>query len=438
VVALVMVAGANHHEPTAHAQSSRPPNVLIILTDDQRAKGTMGVMDQTRSLFGEGGTKYRNGIATTPRCCPSRASIFTGKYVHNHDVRTNSDTPLLNTTETMQYQLKQAGYATGIVGKYLNAWRISPPHFDQWATYQRTGYYNAVFNYNGTIVDVPGYSTTYVGDKAADVLNNFESQDDGRPWFMQVSPFAPHGPAIPEDQYASSLISSWRDNPATAETNRRDKPDYIRSSYARKSKIMLFRERQLRALMSVDDMVASIFTELEALGEAGNTLAFFVSDNGFHWYEHRLAGKRLPYDDSLRVPFYVRWPGHVAAGASDRRIVANIDIAPTVYAAAGINPTYRPDGKNVFTSHRRRILTEGFSDSKKPHIPDWRSLWSPGAVYVRYPGLDARGTEYYTAADKWQLENVYRDGIRNNTPSNEAKLERLLNDYSSCRGAGCP
>lgn len=438
IAGLLISTGVAQPEHRASAQTAEPPNVLIIVTDDQSVKGTMSVMPKTRALFQNEGTRFRNAVVTTPRCCPSRASIFSGRYVHNHGVVSNSDAIALDITGTMQYQLNRAGYLTGITGKYLNSWNIDPPQFDRWATFKRAGYYSSVFNLDGTLVDVPDYSTTFVGAKTKQFLNYFESQSDQRPWFMYVAPFAPHGPADPEISYQDTPVSPWRENPATSENDLSDKLGYVRRWHVSKSRMMTLRANQQRSLMSVDDMVAAVFDELEALGEANNTIAFFLSDNGVQLFEHRLSGKRLPYDASVRVPLFVRWPNRVDAGVQDWSVVANIDVAPTVYAAAGLTPSYEPDGKDLFTSSRRHILTEQYFDARKPAIPEWKSIWSPGPVFIRYTGIDRRPREYYTAEDRWQLSNVYRDGVPRNKPPDEGKLDRMLYRYSTCSGSDCP
>jgi hypothetical protein len=188
--------------------------------------------------------------------------------------------------------------------------------------------------------------------------------------------------------------------------------------------------------MSVDDLVAQVFERLRDLGEAHNTLAFFLSDNGWSWYEHGLNRKRFPYDDSVRVPFFVRWPGRVTAGAVERKVVANIDIAPTVYEAAGIEASYEVDGKSLFSSDRSSILIEYFPDPDVPFVPAWRQLWSPRRSYIRYPGTGTR--EFYGPDDPWQIANVYRDGIPGNRPRNEPRMDRRLARAARCAGAGCP
>jgi arylsulfatase A-like enzyme len=416
-----------------------PPNVLIILTDDQRAAGTMEVMPQTRRLMGEGGTTYSNGVVTTPVCCPSRASIFTGQYVHNHGVAQEGNSVQnrnLDMTTTMQFELKQAGYQTAIAGKFLNGWSGAPPYFDKWAIFEGS-YKPSTFNVNGTEEVIDTYSTVYLDRTASQFLDYFEERDDA-PWFMQVSPFAPHKPSTPQKKYARTPVSRWSPNPAQSETDLSDKYSWVSEPADTKKQARHQRRHQLRSLMSVDDLVRDTFAKLDALGETDSTLVFYLSDNGWTWFDHQLNAKRYPYDQSVRVPFYVRWPGHVLPGAEDDRIAANIDIAPTVYQAAGIVPTYTVDGRSLFgPSTRSEMLMEYFYIPSRP-LPKWRSLWAPTSTYIRYYESEGQPREYYGRDDPWQLVNVYHDGIDGNEPANEAYLDALLDAYATCSGASCP
>ena len=128
VAALLVAAVLAVPTPLTRAQEERP-NILVIITDDQRA--SMSFMPQTVEWLQRGGTRFSRAFATTPLCCPSRASIFTGQYAHNHGVRLNHDAEKLNQEETIQRYLQDAGYRTAIVGKYLNEWDLSrdPPYF---------------------------------------------------------------------------------------------------------------------------------------------------------------------------------------------------------------------------------------------------------------------------------------------------------------------
>jgi arylsulfatase A-like enzyme len=224
VLALFVAVAVADATSSALAQSPMPPNVLIIVTDDQR--GGLNVMGETRRWFAEGGTRYPAAFATTPLCCPSRASILTGRYAHNHGVRRNgpASSDNLDQRTTLAYYLDQAGYRTGLFGKFLNGWDVTqaPPHFDEWAL-MLYAYYGGQWNVNGTVQTIDDYSTTYIADKAEAFLRAGE-QDPNQPWFLYVATTAPKPPYTPGPRYADHPVSQWAGNPRcsnrTGQTNR--------------------------------------------------------------------------------------------------------------------------------------------------------------------------------------------------------------------------
>jgi arylsulfatase A-like enzyme len=188
---------------------------------------------------------------------------------------------------------------------------------------------------------------------------------------------APHHPWTPEARYRAVPLRSWPGNPAVFERDRSDKPPSFRKIDWSLADGRRVRDGQLRTLMSVDDMVGRLFATLHELGETRGTLAFFLSDNGYLWADHHLGGdlntagqKRLPYTDSVRVPFFMRWLGHLPAGTRDTRLAANVDIAPTVLEAAGIpqDPAKPPlDGRSLLAPDaRNRLLLERWRERVGP------------------------------------------------------------------------
>jgi arylsulfatase A-like enzyme len=438
-LALVMLAQvAVKPGERAHAQVlGKKPNILIILTDDQRADGaSMAVMPKTKQVFKRNGIFYPNAVATTPLCCPSRASIFSGKYVHNHGVHNNNDAPNFNAENSMQRLLSENGYQTAASGKFLNETLADPEYFDMWSIMSGgKKYYGADFNVNGTKKVINQYVSDFIAKKSVDFLHNFEQNNDDKPWFMYLAPYAPHPPATPEPKYDHTSFPLWSGNPATRETHLLDKPEYVRELQKGKASVKKMRRRMLWSLKSADDMVARVFRILKKQNER-NTLAIFLSDNGYMWLEHGLNSKRTPYDSSVRVPFYARWPGHYSPGITERKLVANIDIAPTVYEAAGITPDYQVDGRSITSPiERDNILIEFFHDPQAKLVPEWKGIWSPGSTYVEYETTER---EYYDDADKWELNNRLGNSSQNDDPSNEPQLHALLEAYSSCMGLSCP
>ncbi|MDQ3957221.1 MAG: sulfatase [Actinomycetota bacterium] len=439
----VVAFGIYVAEP-ASSQDDRP-NILIIVTDDQKERGTMQVMPETLRIFEEGGTRFTHAFASTPQCCPSRASIFTGRYAHNHGVHRNQDGDKMNQRVTLQRYMQEAGYRTALVGRYLNAWdtAVDPPWFDRWALF-RAGYYDNEFNIDGEVTTLEQYATDFIAEQSTTFLRDFE-EDDQRPWMMFVTVSAPHYPFFSSDGYADAEVPPQEPNPALLEDNLGDKPGFVPEVGFTAEEGAAIHEKQLRTLLSVDDLVANLFGELGALGEEEDTLAFFLSDNGMLLGEHGLYAKRLPYTESIHIPFYVRWPGHVTPGATDDRLVGNLDIAPTVLDVAGASPELQleQDGRSLFGPRERRwILTEQWG-SWSAGRPTWASIRTREYQYVQYyfKNGDVRFREYYDlVADPFQTKNLLHDADASNDPSpfTLRSLESQLERDRACAGLTCP
>jgi arylsulfatase A-like enzyme len=461
---------------TAQAAPARP-NVLVIVTDDQPTD-TLEVMPQTRRWIREAGREFTQAFVTTPLCCPSRATIMTGRYAHNHRVKRNKDSGLLNQQTTLQRYLGNAGYKTAVAGKYLTSWPMTsnPPYFDRWAIMpggSRYSYYNfpaSVHNsqpnvrtVHGYLIDPVGssqysytyspanmsgfqhavdqYSTDWVSDRVIGFLDWFE-RTDASPWLLFVKPTAPHKPFTPEPAYAEAPVSGWSGNSAVEEADRSGKPPVVQQKSSTLAAGQATRRQQLRTLMSVDDLIGRMFTQLESLGELSSTLVIFTSDNGYLWGEHGLdQWKHFPYTPSVQVPLLIRWPGHLAPGSTDGRLAANIDLVPTILDATGVSPTLVAplDGRSLLDVwDRDHLLIEYWLDGNDPEIPRWNSYRSREVQYVEWL-KDGAVTfrEYYDLrADPWQLTNLLADGDPSN-PDVSAIQSTLLRD-TTCVGAGCP
>jgi arylsulfatase A-like enzyme len=440
------VAGAGR---ASSVKQDRPPNILLIVTDDQRAEGTLDVMPKTRYWFEQGGTRFSNGFATTTLCCPGRGSIFTGRYAHNHGIRTNGGWDVvqkLDQASTLQRYLHQAGYRTGLFGKYFYSWNLAvpPPYVDDWALF-RGGYQNAFFSVNGTGRRVP-YSTDFISEQAVRFLQDSEAQDQ-QPWFLYAGTQAPHLVAQPEAGYAQAPVPPWAGDPAVFETDRTDKPPWVGTynpAYGDTFADNLgIRQQQLRTLMSVDDLVGTTFDTLTALGEDQNTLAFFLSDNGYMWGDHSLgADKRFPYTPSVQIPFLMRWPGHVAPGAIDPRLVANVDVVPTALGAAGVSsdPAFPVDGRSLLAPRARERLLLEYWRSPDGGPPGWASIRTTTYQYIEWYSDQGGGLafqeHYDLIADPWQLQNLLADADPANDP-NVAALSAQLGADRGCSGRVC-
>lgn len=434
-------------------EPSDRPNILVIVTDDQPVAGSLRVMEETREAFLNGGTRWPNAFATTPSCCPSRASIFSGRYAHNHGVTSNAEgeTKDFDQEATMQRHLQENGYFTAIAGKYLNKWDLSidPLYFDRWAINpgspdNRDYYYGSRWNVGGETVTVDEYSTTFVADKALEFLQE-ASEEDNRPWFLYVAPLAPHSdfgkPPIPEPKYEEAAVPPWSKNPGIGEADRSDKPLFVQQQDYREPYARKVRRLQLQSLMSVDDLVGQLFDELEETDQERDTLAIFISDNGYMWGEHGLVTKVFPYTPSIEVPLLLRWPGRVEAGATDSRLAANLDVFPTVLHAAGLSEAAREtDGHSLLDDDwaRDRLLIEGWGWSYVG-LPQWASTRTRSHQYIEYyEDGEVTGREYYDLrSDPWQLTNLFNDRDRGNDPNVEPLGQTLSRDRR-CRGQSCP
>ncbi|MFE2729430.1 sulfatase, partial [Kitasatospora sp. NPDC059327] len=427
--AALQVAAAR---PAAAATGAARPNILLIVTDDQ-PKQTDWAIRRTVDWIAGQGVRFTHGHVTTPLCAPSRSSVFSGRYAHNHGVRNNGASYSLDQHTTVQRYLKQAGYRTGLFGKYLNSWTLAdnPPHFEEWALLQ-PAYNDARWNIDGTVQTLTGYTTDIVRNRTLAFLD--KAATDARPWFAYVTPYASHAPNVPAAKYADTVVPPWNGRPSVLETDRSDKPEYIQNATATLADAQALRTRQLRTLLSVDDAVQAIHDKLAALGQLDNTLVVYLGDNGFTWADHGWSKKSVPYSPAHEVPFYLSWPaGGLGAGTVDNRVVANIDIAPTILDAAGITPDTPQDGHSLLTGYSRdHLLVEWWKQGTAAGgPPTWSSYVAKDRQYTEYYALhtDANGTvsgtgavkfrEYYDlAGDPYQLSNLLYQA----TPQQEAAL----------------
>lgn len=430
VIVALLALSATTLAAGPETQAVTAPNVLIVLTDDQRAEA-LDAMPLVSSWMQDGGTEFTSAFASTPICCPSRASIMSGKYTHNHKVHRQGAVPNFNHSHTIQRALRSAGYRTAIAGKFFNGWKASekPPYFHHSDIGE--GYRNVTFVENGDKKRTVDYGPKYVFERAKRWLASFE-KGDARPWYMYLSPSAPHSPFIAQGVHKKKNFA-WSGTPATAERSRSDKPGYVRRSKVTKSEGKRLRTRQLRTLLTIDKSFNDLMRTLDRLGELSNTYVVFTSDNGYLWGDHGMEGKAVPYMGSIHVPLLVRGPT-VPARVVDDRIAGNIDIAPTVYDMAGVAPRYRPDGKSLLDAWSRPYL---LLDSGGP-VSDvgsrWRSLISNTWHYTRYS--KGKKNEYYDrVADPFELTNLYKDGDASNDPSPPlAELRAAM----KCAGSSCP
>ena len=429
------------------ARSTQPPNILIINTDDQRSSETLAVMPKVRRLFQQAGTTYLNGMVTTPLCCPSRSSLFSGRFSHNTGILGNgfpAEVAAFDQESTLQGYLHDGGYQTAMVGKFLTTVSLmnSPRNWDHWA-HTTGGYRNVPFNVDGQFQRTTGYVSKYMTQYSKTFLQDFEASDD-QPWLLYVAPQAPHSNFMPSPKYKNAPVPEPVKPPSWNESDTTDKPPWVSWwSDVSDSEYQNVRAKMLRTLMSVDDMTGSIFRQMKSLGETRNTLAIFTSDNGYLWAEHSLQGKRYPYLESTEVPLIVRWPGHVEAGVESNDLVAQVDFLPTALEVSGASPqlTYPLDGRSLLSPTPRTVALQEYFKSNDSGLSPWAAIRGEDWQYIEWYDIttgDITFREYYDLVnDPYQLVNVLRDGDDTNDPP-VAQLHQSLLDARSCVGDACP
>ncbi|KAK5985584.1 Arylsulfatase [Trichostrongylus colubriformis] len=367
-------------------------NVILIVTDDQDIElGSMQYMPKVSRLMKEKGTEFRGGFVSTPICCPSRSSLLTGMYVHNHNVHTNNhncsgeEWRKTHEPRSIGVYMKEAGYHTAYLGKYLNEYEGNyvPPGWDYWmGLVKNSKFYNYTINLNGNRVK---YGAEYEKDYFTDLVSNYSLKfivdhfltHSDVPFFLVISYPAPHGPEDPAPQYAhlfedidSHRTDSWNYAPNPDKQwllQRTGKMEPVHVAFTD-----LLHRRRMQTLQSVDDGVHQIFSTLRDYNYLSSTYAIYTSDHGYHLGQFGLIkGKNMPYEFDIRVPFFLRGPG-VMKNFSIREPVMNVDIAPTLISIAGGNVPDHMDGRNLLEliALKKAALSRKMNESSLP--APWR------------------------------------------------------------------
>lgn len=457
-------------KPQALAASAVPgrPNIIVILLDDLDT-ASVATMDSVDRHFGATGATFSRCIATTPICGPSRASILTGQYAHNHGVfrNTGDDAGFAaflakgNEDHTIATTLHDGGYRTGLIGKYLNGYALAgdqrahvPPGWDRWVAgvgHDAYGSFNYDLNVDGEVVHYGRDATDYMTDVLAGYALDFLDQAaaGGQPFFLYLAPYAPHSPATPapRDKGKYRGASAPR-TPSFNERNVRDKPRWVRKTplmTAEKiDRVDADYAHRLETLLAVDDMIDAVMARLDQRGLLDTTYILFLSDNGYFMGEHRQPhGKDAAYDPASRVPLMVRGPG-VAAGATIDRIALTVDLFPTIADFAGITPPPSVDGRSLAPllhsddRHWRDMgLIEGFGkeqeslESGEVATPAFKALRGERVLYVE--NETGERELYDLAEDPDELSNQARGAPKEMLRA----YSRSLAELASCQGRTC-
>ncbi|MCG3177851.1 MAG: Arylsulfatase [Phycisphaerae bacterium] len=438
------------------------PNILFIMSDDHasHAMSCYGSrINRTPNLdrIAEGGMRLDNCFCTNSICTPSRAAILTGTHNHVNGVTTLA-THMDNRLTTFPKLLRDAGYATAIFGK----WHLGtgpehcPTGFDDWAVLPGQGlYHNPQFIFDGPDGGTPRVMRGYVTDIITDLcLDWLGRRDRSKPFCLLYHHKAPHRHWEPDEKHAHLYLNEEIPEPdtlyddyanrasaaAAAKTrvgvhmNERDlKCDISRNldeSELRKWAYQRYIKDYLRVIASVDDNVGRVLDYLDAEGLTDNTLVIYTSDQGFFLGDHGWFDKRFMYEQSLRMPFILRYPREVAAGSVNGDIVTNVDFAPLFLDLAGLPAPADMQGRSF-----RPLLGGRTPDDwqQSMYYRYWMHKDNPHNVYAHYgvrtrrykliyyyadplgqPGANAGCEEpewelFDLEADRDEMRNVYAD-----------------------------
>jgi len=412
-------------EKAGDSAGGKRPNIILILTDDQDVElGSLKFMPKLNKHLKEEGLQYENGFVSTPMCCPSRSSLLTGLYVHNHKVFTNNDncssTHWVNEHEgkTFAAYLQDSGYSTGYFGKYLNKYmgQHVPTGWGEWHGLLRNSrFYNYSLNVNGQIHH---HGFDYQRDYLPDIITNrslnflrwSKKTEPDTPVMAVLAYPGPHGPEDAAPQYQHLFFNvTTHHTPAYDFAPNPDKQWILRQTDkmqdVHKHFTDLLMTKRLQTLQSVDDGIEKLVATLEELGELDNTYIFYTSDHGYHLGQYGLVkGKAFPFDVDTKVPFLVRGPG-IAKNQVRKNPVVNIDLAPTFLDIAGLQKAPHMDGTSIL-----------------PTITDPDVAWRSGFLLERGKMTHARYAKV-TEFSNEVLHPEFQDLLTSKTLTKAERLE---------------
>jgi arylsulfatase A-like enzyme len=448
----------------------KQPNILVVLTDDHAmqamsAYGSFRNTTPNMDRIANEGMRFDHCLAVNALCGPSRAAIYTGKYGHVSGFRRNH-LRLDESQVTFPQLLQQAGYQTALSGKWhmsKNDAKNRPMGFDYWNILPGQGkYFNPHMFEMGVDKQYEGYVTDIVTEQSLDFIQN---RDKERPFFVMTCHKAPHSPwefdekhanifdgkDIPEpetlwDDYATrsqAMQSAERSPLATLaksmsrktwatgplDTGGSDDPKVVKKAVYQK-----FLKDYLRSVQAIDTNIGKMLDYLDEEGIADETIVMYVSDQGFFLGEHGFHNKRFFYEEAIKMPLAVRYPGKIKAGSANNDMLLNIDIAETLLDLAGVEVPAEMQGR----SFKPQLMGETPAD--------WRTsmfyrYYEESGVPMHY-GVRNRRYKliYFTGTGEWELYDLQEDKNElNNVYASEnyagvvrdmkAELDRLCVEY---------
>jgi N-acetylglucosamine-6-sulfatase len=414
--------------PSAEVRSDRRPNVIVVLTDDQRwdSLDAMPWLHRELARGGSGWVSFPNAFANTPLCCPARASLLTGRYARHTGVLDNEGGAHLDETSTLSTWLRESGYRTGLVGKYLNRYPFGqlpyvPPGWDRFVAKQNQAGETVYRDFHavdqGSPVLVRRYATDWLAERAVDFVR---TSPTSQPFFLLFAPSAPHQPWLPAERHEGSYADRATEEPPNVVGALRAAPPWVRSlpdpSAAQRTAWLMDQRRAEETLLAVDEALHSI---VAALGDRlDDTVIFVLSDNGYSFGEHRWEGKKCPYEACVRIPLavYSPWTPVVA----EVEPVSIVDLAPTIVDLAGVAtlppmdgvsfaPAIEADDGTLVDGSPEGVFLEWAGDER---VPAWTAVRTADLKLIRYAdGFE----ELYDLGgrvgppDPWEMSNRAAD-----------------------------
>ena len=427
----------------AAQEPPRRPNIIFVFADQMRSHvlgcyGNEQVATPHFDRIGQEGARFQNAISAWPVCSPFRAMLMTGLYpLHNGTV--TNDTAPRDDLPTIATVCRANGYDTGYIGKWHLEWKRDPfvpterrRGFDFWASRNCSHQYFDSFYCGDTPDHVPlaGYEPEAQARMAADYIRQLRD----RPFCLFLSWGPPHGPYIAPDPYMQQFPAEalgLRQNVAEADTVHEllaTDPSTL-SEKVRKQRgnwretledDARFRERCLQgycaSTRALDDCMGMLLRALDETGLAENTILVFSSDHGDMMGSHRMISKQMPHEESISIPFLLRYPGKVPAGVTTDALLSPVDIMPTLLALAGLECPAGIDGRDFSAAamgtgsdQREAVLLMKLLPGGNPWIANgvttWRGVRTKRHTYARL--LD-RGPWllFDNEADPYQMQNL--------------------------------
>ncbi len=428
-------------------------NVIFIITDDHRYDymGFTGKVPwlETPNMdaLEREGVYMQNAFVTTSLCSPSRASILTGEYSHEHTIVDNFAPNPGNLTYFPEY-LQEAGYQTGFFGK----WHMGDEHddprpgFHHWESFKGQGeYYAPNLNINGKRVqyEEDTYITDLLTEHAIEWLDN---RDEEKPFFLYLSHKAVHAMFKPAKRHEGVYDGKTIELPTTYSQTKDEEykelgwPEWVKEQrYSWHGVDYMYHntngtfdynvQKYCETLLGVDESVGAIMDWLKENGLDESTMVIYMGDNGFSWGEHGLIDKRHFYEESCKVPLIIRCPEVFEGKDPMKQMVQNIDIAPTILECAGLEkPEYMPGHSMIpllqgsVEGWRSRIYYEYFWEFHYPSTPTVFGVRTDTFKYIKYHGIWDSNELYNIIDDPEEMYNLM------GKPEHEAVVEQLSSD----------